>query len=293
MPVTFGELSTLTTPLSLVRLCALLFSCLTFSLASFSFQDDAPTPDKAENGITFKRFCMVTWCLFFVLTFLVMLIHFIQFHNLLPLSWKNLTATVAALGALMTFSASFAFTWTLVNHISATTDPKSIAAAVGSYLTSLAYSEELHLIRSQSDGQQRGYMATVPGLLKVLQVFGGCVALVLLNSIQYDIKWRTYVSFITYSVCLLPTVGTVLVMVLDCAARSPVPFDRLLASFSLLGVIMYTINTVVCFSQALEHQNNKEGQKFAIMSETVMSCITLLAYTVDLAFSVKLLCDRN
>ncbi|KAK2857586.1 hypothetical protein Q7C36_005505 [Tachysurus vachellii] len=288
MPVTFGELSTLTTPLSMVRLSALLFSCLTFSLASYF-----PQGNESSSVIhtTFNSFCKVTWCLFFVLTFLVMVIHFIQFHNLLPLSWKNLTATIAALGALMTFFASFAFTWTLVNHQPGPSNPKSIAAAVGSYLTSLAYSEELHLIRSQSNGQQRGYMATVPGLLKVLQVFGGCVALMLLLIVQPENHWRIYVSAVTYSMCLLPTVGTVLVMVMDCAARSPVPFDRLLASFSLLGVIMYTVNTVICFTQALER--SQPNQHVVIVSETVIACITLLAYTVDLAFSVKLLCDRN
>ncbi|XP_053494177.1 myeloid-associated differentiation marker homolog [Ictalurus furcatus] len=290
MPVTFGELSTLTTPLSVARLCALFFSCLTFSLASSMDYDFKSTEHTYRS--TFYSFCMVIWCLFFVLTFLIVIIHFIQFHNLLPLSWKNLTATVAALGALMAFTASFAFTWTLAGN-SENSDPRTIAAAVGSYLASLAYFIELQLIRSQSDGHQRGYMATVPGLLKLLQVFGGCIALVLL-SIQSEPQWRTCVSAVTYSVCLLPSVGTVLVMLMDCAARSPVPFDRLLASFSLLGLIMYTVGTVVCFTRALEQQGGAQKQgAVVIISETVMACITLLAYTVDLAFSVKLLCDRN
>ncbi|XP_026788962.1 myeloid-associated differentiation marker homolog [Pangasianodon hypophthalmus] len=284
MPVTFGELSTLTTPLSVARLCALFFSCLTLSLvSSVGYTSESPSLH------TFYSFCMVIWCLFFVLTFLVVVIHFIQFHNLLPLSWKNLTATVAALGMLMTFSASFAFIWTIAGQH----ESKRIVAAVGSCLTSLAYAAELQFIRSQNDGHQRGYMATVPGLLKLLQVFGGCIALVLLN-IQPEPSWRTCVSNVTYSVCLLPSVGTVLVMLMDCAGRSPVPFDRLLASFSLLGVIMYTAGTVVCFTRALEqYSGTKKPELVFIMSETVMACITLLAYTVDLAFSVKLLCDRN
>lgn len=286
MPVTFGELSTLTTPLSVARLCALFFSCLTLSLASSGDYDFSERPYLK----TFYNFCMVTWCLFFVLTFLVVVIHFIQFHNLLPLSWKNLTATVAALGALMMFSSTFAFAWTLVGQ-SNRLDPRRIAAAVGSCLTSLAYVTELQLIRSQSDGHQRGYMATVPGLLKLLQVFGGCITLVLLT-VQNEPQWRTCLSAVTYGMCLLPSVATVLVMLMDCAARSPVPFDRLLASFCLLGVIMYTIDTVICFTRALDQQGDKQEAVF-IMSETVVACITLLAYTVDLAFSVKLLCDRN
>lgn len=290
MPVTFGELSTLTTPLSVARLCTLFLSCLTLSLASFRSYD-SPVGHLIYLN-TFYRFCMVVWCLFFVLTFLVVVIHFIQFHNLLPLSWKNLTATVAALGTLMTVSASFAFIWTLV-CCSGFSDSRMIVAAVGSCLTSLVYAIELKLIRSQSDGHQRGYMATVPGLLKLLQVFGGSIVLVLL-SVQSEPHWRTCVSAVTYSVCLIPSVGTVLVMLMDCAARSPVPFDRLLASFSLLGVIMYTVGTVVCFTRALEqHGDNQKQENVVIMSETVMACITLLAYTVDLAFSVKLLCDRN
>ncbi|KAI5613586.1 myeloid-associated differentiation marker-like [Silurus asotus] len=284
MPVTFGELSTLTTPLSVARLCALFFSCLTFSLAP-SVRSDL------INFQTFYNFCMVTWCLFFVLTFLVVVIHFIQFHNLLPLSWKNLTATVATLGALMAFSAFFAFTWILVNK-SEKHGPREIVAAVGSCLTLLAYITELVLIRSQSDGQQRGYMATVPGLLKLLQVFGGCVALVLLCIQSYHF-WKTCVLAVAYSVCLLLSVTTVLVMLMDCAARSPVPFDRVLASFSLLGVIFYTTSTVVCFIRAIEHPKDSKEDKVFIMSETVLACITLLAYTVDLAFSIKLLRDRN
>lgn len=289
MPVTFGELSTLKTPLSLSRLCALFLSCLTLSLASSKYYSADSREDLLYHK-TFYSFCMVTWCLFFVLTFLVLGIHFIQFHNLLPLSWKNLTTTVASLGALMTLSSSFAFAWILVDR-SDTPKPRCIVIAVCSCLTSLAYFAELQLIRSQSDGQHRGYMATVPGLLKLLQIFGGCLALVLL-CVQTEPYWRTCVSAVAYGVCLLPCVVTVLVMLLDCAARSPVPFDRLLASFSLLGVIMYTIDSVICFTRALE-QGGSRKETVVIMSETVMACITLLAYTVDLAFSVKLLCDRN
>lgn len=287
MPVTFGELSTLTTPLSVARFCALLFSCLTFSLAaSTSF----PSSISNKTITTLYTFCMVIWCLFFILTFLVMVIHFIQFHSLLPLSWKNLTATVAALATLMTLSTSVTFSWInylVYNH--AVSSFKIIAAAIASFFTVLAYIAELHLIRKQTDAHQRGYMATLPGLLKVLQVCGGCVALVML-SVQNEAPWRVAVSTVTYAVCLLPSSGTVLVMLMDCAARSPVPFDRLLAAFTLLGVIMYVVGTVVSFTQALTLPNN---HKFVIISETVMACITLLAYTVDLAFSIKLLCDRN
>ncbi|XP_017548365.1 myeloid-associated differentiation marker homolog [Pygocentrus nattereri] len=283
MPVTFGELSTLTTPLSVTRFWALFFGCLTFSLAAV-----VDTSSK-EYFNTLHTFCMATWCFFFILTFFIVAVNFIQFHSLLPLSWKNLTATVAALGMLMTMTATLAFPWILVGQSKA--KPREVAASVGSFLTSLAYIVELQLIRTQGSQQQRGYMASVPGLLKVLQVFGSCVALVLIVPQKTEEDWRISISATVYSLSLAASLGTVLVMVGDCAGRCPVPFDRLLAGFSTLGVLLYMMATVICITRVLSPIHDIES--FVLMSETVIASITLLAYTVDLAFSVKLLCDRN
>ncbi|XP_007252223.2 myeloid-associated differentiation marker homolog [Astyanax mexicanus] len=284
MPVAFGELSTLTTPLSLARFWALLWGCLTFSLA-------APVSNLALTYLTiFYKFCMGTWCSFFILTFLIMAINFVQFHSLLPLSWKNLTATVSALGMLMTMAATFAFPWILKEQPD-NAKPSEVAVTVGSFLTFIGYVVEVQLIRTQDSQQQRGYMASVPGFLKVVQVFGGCVAMVLLVAQEENELWRISVSAVVYSLCLAASLGTVLVMVGDCAGRCPVPFDRVLAGFSALGVLLYMVATVICISGALGHQN--VNGLVAHMSETVIVGITLLAYTVDLAFSVKLLCDRS
>lgn len=281
MPVTFGELSTLTTPLSVARFWALLFGCLTFSLAS----DESASDNSTFHS--FHTFCMTCWCCFFILTFLIVAINFIQFHSLLPLSWKNLTATVAALGVLMTMASTFMFSWIIAPRLGA----RRVAATVCSFFTSLGYVVELQLIRTQGGQQQRGYMATAPGLLKVLQVFGGCVALVLLVSQKED-ALRVGVSAVAYSLCLAASLGTVLVMVGDCAGRCPMPFDRLLAGFSALGVLLFMVATVICITKVLEFQG-RDRRAVAPMSETVVASVTLLSYTVDLAFSIKLLCDRN
>lgn len=285
MPLAFGELSSLTTPLSLARFWALLCGCLTFSLA-------APISNLNLTYLTiFHKFCMGTWCFFFTLTFLIMAINFVQFHSLLPLSWKNLTATVSALGMLMTMAATFAFPWILKEQPNKA-EPREVAVTVTSFLTFMGYVVEVQLIRTQdSQQQQRGYMASVPGFLKVVQVFGGCVAMVLLVAEDGNELWRISVSAVVYSLCLAASLGTVLVMVGDCAGRCPVPFDRVLAGFSALGVLLYMVATVICISGALGHQN--ANGLVAHMSETVIVGITLLAYTVDLAFSVKLLCDRS
>ncbi|XP_066515385.1 myeloid-associated differentiation marker homolog [Hoplias malabaricus] len=284
MPVTFGELSTLTTPLSAARFWALLCGCITFSLAASTHEIDAGT----LHLNTFRLFCMTTWCSFFILTFFIVAINFIQFHSLLPLSWKNLTATVAALGMLMTMAATFAFPWIFTEN---NPTPRHLTATVASFLTSLGYMAELHLIRRQDAQQQRGYMASVPGLLKVLQVFGSCVALVLLMAQSGMELWRVSVSAVIYSLCLAASLGTVLVMVGDCAGRCPVPFDRVLAGFSTLGVLLYMVVTVICITALFGQQS--DSAVMALMCEAVVASVTLLAFTVDMAYSVKMLCDRH
>ncbi|XP_076869785.1 myeloid-associated differentiation marker homolog [Brachyhypopomus gauderio] len=286
MPVTFGERSTLTTPLSMVRYLALFCSCLSFSLAKIS------SSNLLYSG-TFYTFCMVTWCFFFTLTFLIIAINFTQFHSLLPLSWKNLTSTVASLGLLMYAAATFAFPCSLTAE-ELTTKPGGLTVTLGSFIATVAYTTELHLIRSQGGEQQRGYMATVPGLLKVVQVFGSCVALVLLSSQDKALgTWQGGVVATAYATCLLASLGTVLVMVGDCAGRCPLPFDRLLAGLTLLGLMAYMAATVVCFSRVLQERPMNRGGVLPLCAEAAVACLTLLAYTVDLAFSVKLLCDRN
>ncbi|XP_045065236.1 myeloid-associated differentiation marker-like [Coregonus clupeaformis] len=249
---------------------------------------------------SFRILCMFTWCLFFILTLLIQVINIIQFYSLFPISWKNLTMTVAALAALMTLSASVTFPWAVMGHEGVW--PRPIAASLVSCLTFLAYATEAFLIRTQTQ-DQKGYMASMPGLLKVLQLWGGCEMIVLIveqvRGALVAVGWQLWVSGAVYALCLLMSLGTVMVFLGDCAGRCPLPFDRLLAGFSLTGVLLYVVATILCFTRVLQLRNSgqdltdgKTGPTLVIM-ETVMASITLLAYTVDLAFSFKLLRDRS
>lgn len=288
MPVILGEASILTTPLSGVRIWALVSGCITFSLVA-SMENPQLIVSEQHYGL-FRTFCMSTWCLFFTLSLLILAITYIQFHSLLPISWKNLTVTVAALATLMVFTATLAFPCLVLAGTGQSKEASAIAATVFSSLTFLAYATETHLVRRE----QKGYMGSVPGLLKVLQVFGGSVALLLF---KYQVtrgytSWQVVVPGLAYSLCLVASLGTVVVMVGDCAGRCPLPFDRILAGLSLVGVLLYMVAAVVSSTKVLTLPKNTED-KLVIISEMAFACITLLSYTVDLAFSVKLLCDRN
>lgn len=285
MPVRLGELSILTSPISLVRIWALVSGCVTLSLG-------VHTEEQADFH-TFKVFCMAAWGLHFSFTLLIILVEFIQFQSLVPVSWKNLPVSLAALGTLVYLSTSLAFPWLLMRE-NPNPNLKGIAATVFSCLTFLAYTSETYLIRVQSR-EQRGYMASTPGLLKVFQVFGGCVMLLLVSHQNHDGHqegWKYWLPLAIYIFCLLMSLGTVLVMIGDCANRCLLPFDRLLAVFSHLGVLLYMVVTVISFTNILKIEGSRE-KTFGIVTGSVVTCLTLIAYTVDLAFSIKLLCDRS
>lgn len=295
MPVIVLEAKDFISPLFLVRTWEVLSGCTTFSLVA-SLE---PSQLQLQHLNTFRIFCMFIWCFFFTLTLLIHILSIIQFHSLIPLSWKNLATTAAVLGALMCLSASVVFPWIIMDH--QRVSPRPVAAAVASCITFLAYASESYILRTQGH-EQRGYMGSMPGLLKILQIWGGCHMIPLIVEVICGLpcgvhSWQLWVSGVSYGVCFLMSLVTLVVILGDFAGRCFLPFDRFLAGFSLIGVLLYMVATVICFTKILQLRD--VGQKMPcknaelVIMETVIASITLLAYTVDLAFSVKLLCDRS
>lgn len=291
MPVIVLEAKDFTSPIFLVRTWEVLSGCVTFSLVA-SLEDSELQKNLSEfkHFNTFRILCMFTWCFFFTITLLIHILNVIQFHSLIPVSWKNLTITVAVLGALMCLSASVVFPWIIMDH--QRRSPHSVAAAVTSCLTFLAYTSESYVLCTQAH-EQRGYMGSKPGVLKILQLWGGCQMIPLLLCGVHG--WQLLVSGVSYNVCLLMSLVTLVVILGDFAGRCLLPFDRLLAVFSLIGVLLYMVATVICFIKILQLRDQPVSNRSTevVIMETVAASITLLAYTVDLAFSIKLLCDRS
>ncbi|KAG7486808.1 myeloid-associated differentiation marker-like [Solea senegalensis] len=276
-----------TSPLFLVRTCEVLCTCTTFSLVA------SLDPSELQHLSTFRIFCMFTWCFFFTLSLLIHTLSIIHFHNLIPVSWKNLTVTVAVSGSLMNLSASVLFPWIVMNHHQVL--PRSVAATVGSCFTFMAYTSESYILCTQAQ-EQRGYMGSVPGLLKIVQLWGGCQMIPLLVPMIMH-RWQTCVTSTAYGVCILTSLVTLVIILGDFAKRCLLPLDRLMAGFSLIGVLLYMVATVICFTEVLQltevGQSVSNKSKGLVIMETVVTTVTLLAYTVDLAFSIKLLCYRS
>lgn len=295
MPVIVLEARDFTSPLFLVRMWEVLTGCITISLVASLEHSGNEDPSIQDHQSRLKVLCMFTWCFFFSLTLLIHVLSVIQFHNLLPISWKNLSTSVAVLGAFMTFSASVFFCWILLDHQRPSLH--SVAAAVSSCLTVLAYILESYIVCIHS-GVQRGYMGSVAGLLKLLQLWGSSqlIPLVVCEGSTLSQTWQRWVCVAFYSVCIVMLLTTLVVLLGDFAGRCPLPFDKCLSGFSLVGLLLYMVATVISFnkiSQLKDLGQIKNRSSELVVMETVVSSITLLAYTVDLAFSIKLLCDRS
>lgn len=298
MPVIVLEARDFTSPLFLVRMWEVLSGCITISLvASLEPSERQDSPDE-DHRAAFKVLCMFTWCFFFSLTLLIHILSVIQFHNLIPISWKNLSTTVAVLGAFMNFSASVLFCWIIMDHQSLSLH--SVAAAVASCLNVLAYASESYVVCVRT-GVQRGYMGSVSGLLKLLQLWGSCQMIPLVVEVVFDLPnmahvWQPWVSGVSCGICILMSLTTLAVLLGDLAGRCPLPFDKFLSGFSLVGVLLFMVTTVISFTKIAhlkESGQMKSRSSELVIMETMVSSITLLAYTIDLAFSIKVLCDRS
>ncbi|XP_012738071.2 myeloid-associated differentiation marker [Fundulus heteroclitus] len=292
MPVIVLEARDFTSPLFWVRTLEVLSSCTAFSLVASLEQKSLNISSDCD---TFRIFCMFTWCFFFVVTLLIHIINIIQFHSLIPISWKNLTMTVALLGMLMSLSSSTVFPWIVMDHNAVSA--RALAAAVASGLTFLAYASESCVLRTQAH-EQRGYISSLPGFLKIIQLWGGLhmiPLMVLISKLDDGGHWQLWASCFSYGICVFISLVTLAVILGDFAGRCLLPFDRFLAAFSLIGVLLYMLATVICLTKILQLSEAESKVKNAnlVIIETVVSSITLLAYTVDLAFSIKLLCDRS
>ncbi|XP_060700421.1 myeloid-associated differentiation marker homolog [Hemiscyllium ocellatum] len=300
MPVRFSDMSNLASPKTVSRLLEMLFTCAAFSLARA-----AGLRGWSE---AFATFAMFTWCFSFAATLLVFLAEFTQFHSLLALSWKSLPVTVAAFSALMNMAASVTYPLMVLSvamaqeNWSELSPPYQIAAALASCLAFLAYSVELLvlLLLLNKDGEGRtAYMATGPGLLKVLEVSLACVVCVTLTTVSSPefagFRWAVG----ALCACALLSLAVILIMVGECRARCPFPFPRLLLVFSVLAFLLQGAVLAVWALQLRREARgpDKCSQMNCRWNQMLLSAaliaLNLTAYLTDLIYSIQLSCCRS
>uniref|UniRef100_A0A8C9SCG3 Myeloid-associated differentiation marker-like protein 2 n=1 Tax=Scleropages formosus TaxID=113540 RepID=A0A8C9SCG3_SCLFO len=244
------DLSGVLSPLGAVRFFQLLLGCATISLVVHW----------GGYSATYGTFCMVTWCLCFSLSLLVLMLEVTRLHGCLRVSWDNLTATVAALAVLLCAVASVVYPLFSLGSGCFRGDcgPREfrIAAAACSCACCVSYGIEVRFARTRP-GRPPPYMATTPGLLKVTQSFvAGFIFATLSCSSEYAHHAPALYCAAVYSLCLAVTVTAVVLAVSGKPAVLRLPFERFAAVCSLLAALLYVSAAVVWHVSCLEGRHS-------------------------------------
>ncbi|XP_075696083.1 myeloid-associated differentiation marker [Rhinoderma darwinii] len=295
--VMVGNVNTLKSPVGIVRILAAIFACVTFSLV-------------VHNGIWSGRIgdlCMFSWCFCFVVTIIILIVEFAGVQNRMPVSWKNFPITFAMFAVLMCLSASIIYPLYFLEDRSYGGNRRTyeIVATVFSCLTTLAYIIEVFLTRAQP-GEVTGYMATVPGLLKVIESYIACIIFVFISDPPlYEkheaLKWCLSV----YCICFILSVLVIILCVGECTSWLPCAFEKFLSAYALIAVLFYASALIVwpIFQFDSKHGGDPRrssgcGQisgRYGLciydksVAIAVLTAVNLLVYIGDLVHSARLI----
>lgn len=270
-----------TSQLLWVRVAALVFTCVAFSVAAHG----------ASHG-GMADWCIFCWAFSFACTLLVLLVEQCGLQARAPVSWSNFPITVACYAALLCLSASVIFPLFFLKdqqRISKDTRDYNIAATVFSCLAAVTYMVEVSLTKARP-GEVAGYMATAPGLMKVCQTFVACIIFILVsNPVSYDhhpaLKWCMAV----YCICFILSMAVVVLCVGECTGYLPIPFSKFLSAYGLLAVIMYLTATIIWPIFQFDRKYQYGGQVSSkLIAVAVLTALNFLLYLADLAYTARL-----
>lgn len=269
-----------TSQLLWVRVAALLFTCVAFSVAAHG-------ANLYHGGLS--DWCIFCWAFSFTCTLLVLLVELFGLQARAPVSWSNFPITVACYASLLCLSASVIFPLYYLkgqNPSNQTRDHR-IVSTVFSCLAAVAYMGEVSLSKARP-GEVTGYMATAPGLLKVCQTFVACVIFILVsNPVSFEhhpaLKWCMAV----YCICFILSMAVVVLCVAECTGCLPIPFSKFLSAYGLLAAIMYFTATIIWpvfqFDKEYDRRNSTN-----LITVAVLTALNFLLYLADLAYTARL-----
>lgn len=271
-----------TSQLLWVRIAALLFTCVAFSLAAHG-------ANISYSGL--GDWCIFCWVFSFICTLLVLLVEQFGLQARAPVSWSNFPITVACYAALLCLSASIIFPLFFLKDQRIDTETRSyrIASTVFSCLAAIAYMGEVSLTKARP-GEVAGYMATAPGLLKVCQTFVACIIFILVSDpVSYNyhpgLKWCMAV----YCICFILSMAVVVLCVGECTGYLPIPFSKFLSAYGLLAVLMYLSATIIwpVFQFDKQYRQGTSNSP-KLITVSVLTALNFLLYLADLTFSARL-----
>ncbi|XP_053308451.1 myeloid-associated differentiation marker [Spea bombifrons] len=281
-------------PVVIVRILAAIFACVTFSLIAH----------KGLYGGSVGDLCMFSWCFCFAVTVIILIVEFAGVQNRMPVSWRNFPITFAMFAVLMCLSATIIYPVRFLEMTRYSSEHRTyqIVAIVFSCLTTLAYIIEVSLTRAKP-GEVTGYMATTPGLLKVIESYVACIIFVFISDPPlYDrheaLKWCLAV----YCICFILSVVVIILCVGECTGWLPCAFNKFLTGYALLAAILYATAMIIWPIYQFDkkygtpHRPGGCGNLSRgicpwdkMVAIAILTAINLVAYILDLVFSTRLI----
>ncbi|GCC37597.1 myeloid-associated differentiation marker-like protein 2 [Chiloscyllium punctatum] len=287
--------SALLSPLGVLRSLQILFGCVTLSLVAHD----------GGYGEAYGYFCMFAWAWCLALSGLIVSLELSRLQGCLGLSWENFTISFAMLAVLMELTASSVYPVYFVQlecgeGAAGSCESRGfrISASAFSALTCIAYGAEVHLSRARP-GHIGAYMATTPGLLKVVQAYVACIIFgALANGSEYSRYPATQWCVAVYSICFTLTSLVIGLNVSGQTGALRCPFDRLVVLYTFLATLLYLSAAVVwpifCFDSKYGSVERPASCSLgdcpwdSQLIVTIFTFINLILYLVDLIYSQRL-----
>lgn len=270
------DFRTLTQPVGIIRMLAIVTTCATFSLASTNVLRDSTE---------YWAWCVFTWVFCFVFTFLIVVVELITVDAKVP-AWEDLSGGFAILQGLMCFSAAIIYP---IIRKGRSNGGRLIAAAVLSWVAFGLYLAEVVLTRLRPRGQTSGFFSTVAGIMKILETVLACLIFVSLDEEHYgrpEVGWCVSV----YSLCFIFALLIVVFTLTGLAARLPLSFDKLAVGYNALAAAMYVTAMVLwplyscrAAGSLCDLNAERKSRQVAVTTLTVLNCVV---YILDTAYSI-------
>ncbi|KAJ7989838.1 hypothetical protein DPEC_G00308640 [Dallia pectoralis] len=219
--------------LGAARMTQLLLGCTIIALVAHS----------AGYNHAYGIFCMFVWCFCFAMTLVVFTMDVTRLPCCMLVSWDNLTVAYSMLATLMYVTASVVYPVYFLRsrcpEESCEVGGYRIAVTVCSSFGCFAYAVEVFLTRAKP-GRVVGYMATLSGMLKVVQAFVACIIFgALANGSEYARHIPAQYCVVVYSLCFSVTVVVMAVTVSGKTSALRFPFDRFVIVYTFLATLLY------------------------------------------------------
>lgn len=262
------DIHSITQPVGIMRIFAIVLTCLTFSLAASA----------GSYPLSYWAWCMFTWCFCCFFSLLILVLEFVTVSSKVPW-WDDLTAGFAILASLMCLTASIIYPILIASK----KNNRQIAAAVVSWMCFGVYVAKVVITRLRPRGQTSGFLSTPAGIMKMLEILLTCLIFASLDKIIYGLpglRWCVAV----FSLCFIFAMLIIVLTVGQLTTYCPISFDKIVVVYNALAAAMYITAVVIWPLYSFKRDLGPHNKIVAVTTLTVLNCVV---YILDTAHSIR------